>query len=122
MAYLLVPIATVRTALRIDAGESDELLAIYVSAASRGVQRYLKGQFSEAIIPGVDSPAQDSPPNSPPDDITAIDDAVQFAVIALTGIMYREPDGDAAKNFAETGQLPYIVTALLYPLRDPALA
>lgn len=122
MAFLLVPIATVRTALRIDAAESDDLLAVYVSAASRAVQRYLKGQFSEAIIPGADSPALDSPPDSPPNDLTAIDEAVQFAVIALAGIIYREPDGDAAKNFADTGQLPYIVTALLYPLRDPALA
>lgn len=122
MAFLLVPVATVRTALKIDSGESDELLAIYVSAASRAIQRYLKGQFSEAIIPGADSPAQDSPPNSPPDDLSTIDEAVQFAVIALTGILYREPDGDAAKNFADTGELPYIVTALLYALRDPALA
>ena len=107
--------------MRVDTTDDDAQLELLAGAASRAVVRYLKGQASSAITV-VDSPAWDSPPDSPPDDLNNIDEAVQFAVIALTGILYREPDGDQAKNFAELGQLPYVVTALLYPLRDPALA
>lgn len=122
MAWMLVSLARTKSALRIDTTDDDAWLEFLISAASRAVLRYLKGQASEALIPGADSPALDSPPNSPPDDLESVDEAVAMATIALTGILYREPDGDAAKNFSDLGQLPYMVTALLYPLRDPALA
>ncbi len=118
--WMLVSLEQTRAALRIDEGESDALLELYISAASTAVRRYLKGQASEVLNLG------DSPPNSPPDplpdDLDSVEPDVAMAVIALTGILYRQPDGDEAKNFSDTGQLPYIVTALLYPLRDPALA
>jgi hypothetical protein len=120
MAFLGVPIATVKSALKIDTDDDDATLAIYTSAATRAVFRYLKTPYGD-FSPAGDSPA-DSPPNSPPDDLTAIDERTQFAVIALTGILYREPDGDAAKNFAAYGELPYVVTALLYSERIPTLA
>jgi hypothetical protein len=118
MAFLGVPVATVRAALKIDSGESDDVLTLYISAATRAVLRYLKLPYDFSLG---NSPA-DSPPNSPPDDLGLIDERAQFAIIALTGILYREPDGDQAKNFAETGQLPYIVTALLYSERTPTIA
>jgi len=119
MAFLAVPLSTVRTALKIDSGESDVWLELLVSAASRACYRYIKHPYD--FTPTGDSPT-DSPPNSPPDDLTLIDERLQLAIIALTGILYREPDGDEAKNFAETGQLPYVVTALLYSERMPTLA
>jgi len=117
----LVPVDMVRLALRINDDESDELLEMYIAAASRAVIRYLKSQASQDITI-IDSPALDSPPTAAPDDLGNVDETVQMAVIALTGILYREPDGDQARNFAELGQLPYVVTALLYSMRDPALA
>ena len=117
----LVPVDMVRMALRIDDGESDELLEFYIAAASRAVTRYLKSQASEAVTI-VDSPAIDSPVMAAPDDLGNVDEAVQMAVVYLTGVFYKQPDGDEAKHFADTGELPYVVTALLYPLRDPTLA
>lgn len=116
MSWLLVSVSRVRAALRMDSGESDALIEFYISAASRAVVRYLKGQAGDLL-------SIDSPPNSPPADIESdVPEDVAMATIALVGILYRQPDGDDAKNFSDTGQLPYIVTALLYPLRDPALA
>lgn len=112
--FQLVELDIVKSALRIDTSDDDELLAVYISAASHGVLAYLGGQAGELL--GIDSP-----PNSPPDDLETVDERVRVAVIMLTGIIYREPDGDAAHNF-ERGFLPMPVTALLYPLRDPAIA
>lgn len=115
MAFLLVPIATVKTALRIDTSGDDALLTIYTSVASRAVVEYMKAEAGEFF--GIDSP-----PNSPPDDLADVDERAQYAVIALVGVIYREPDGDSAKNFMTHGMLPNFVTALLYPLRHPTLA
>jgi hypothetical protein len=112
--FLLVSLADVKKALSIDTNEKDDILSIYISAASLGVVQYLGGQASSVI--GIDSP-----PNSPPDDLVLVDERVRLAVIVYVGMIYREPDGDAAKNF-ERGYLPKPVTALLYPLRDPVLA
>jgi hypothetical protein len=116
----LVSLEHVRTMLRIgdvfdspiDPHEDDSVLEnVYIPAASMAVIRYLKGQAS-MVIPGLaESPQTD---DGCPED-------VQLAVIMLVGIIYREPDGDEAKNFAQ-GYLPAPVTALLYPLRDPTLA
>jgi hypothetical protein len=44
-----------------------------------------------------------------------------MATILLTGHFYNNPDGDPEHDW-EQGYLPRPVTALLYPLRDPALA
>jgi hypothetical protein len=118
--WMLVSLERTKAALRIDTTDDDEILEFYISAASVAVRRYLKGQASEVLN------LSDSPPNSPPDalpdDLDLIEPDVAMAVIAFVGILYKQPDGDDARNFAELGYLPYIVTALLYPLRDPALA
>lgn len=113
--FSLVSLERVKQALRISSEDEDATLAFYISAASRAVTRYLKGQAGELL--GIDSP-----PNSPPDDPdNTVPEDIQMAVILLVGIYYREPDGDDAKNF-ERGYLPKPVTALLYPLRDPTIA
>lgn len=92
--------------------EDDGILEdLYIPAASTAVVRYLKAQ-ADTVIPGLaDSPQTN---DGCPED-------VKIATIMLIGIIYREPDGDAAKMFAQ-GYLPAPVTAMLYPLRDPALA
>lgn len=115
MAFLLVPVATVKAALRIDTTDDDAVLELYTSAASRAVVEYMKGEAGDFF--GIDSP-----PNSPPDDLTTVDERARLAVIALAGVFYREPDGDIARNFNTHGMLPNFVTALLYPLRHPTLA
>lgn len=48
-------------------------------------------------------------------------DEVKHAVLILVGMFFRDRDGVEAKDWAP-GFLPAPVTAILYPLRDPALA
>lgn len=112
--FMLVSVARIREALRLDDAESDTLISVYISAASRAVVRYLKGQAGTLLT-------IDSPPNSPPDDLTGVPEDIQMATILLVGHFYRNPDADPDHDF-EQGYLPRPVTALLYPLRDPAIA
>src|ERR1051325_8323437 len=112
--FMLVTVDQVRTALKLDTGESDTIIELYISAASRAVVRYLKGQAGTLLT-------IDSPPNSPPNDLSAVPEDIQMATILLTGHFYRNPDGDPDHDW-EQGFLPRTVTALLYPLRDPAIA
>jgi hypothetical protein len=112
--FMLVTVDQVRTALKLDSGESDTIIALYISAASRAVVRYLKGQAGQLLT-------IDSPPNSPPDDLSTVPEDIQMATILLTGHFYHNPDGDPDHDW-EQGYLPRPVTALLYPLRDPAVA
>lgn len=113
--FMLVSLERVKNALHVTGTADDETLSIYISAASHAVVTYLKGQAGDFL--GIDSP-----PDSPPNDLTTVDERAVVATIVLTGIFYREPDGDEAKNFYEQGYLPRPVTALLYPLRDPTVA
>lgn len=116
----LVTLAQVRMMLRIgdtsnspmDAHPDDAILEnVYIPTASQAVIAYLKGQASTVITGLANSPqTADGCP-----------ERVEAAVIMLIGIIYREPDGDEANMF-EQGFLPKPVTAMLYDLRDPALA
>jgi hypothetical protein len=114
MAFMLVSLQRVKDALRIDTTDDDSTLEIYISAASLAVVEYLKGEAGDFL--GIDSPA-----DSPPNDLTTVDERVVMSVIILVGILFREPDGDEAKAFSH-GNLPWMATALLYPLRIPTLA
>lgn len=114
MAFLLVSRDKVKKALRIDSDDDNDLLDLLISAASRRIVRHLKGQAGELL-------SIDSPPDSPPNDLDAVPEDVQGAVIFLTGILYRSPDNDTDDAFAD-GELPKPVKAMLRPLRDPALA
>lgn len=114
MSFLLVPIARVKQALHIDDDEDDWVVEAWTTAASRMIVEYLKGEAGDFL--GIDSP-----PNSPPDDLTTVDARVVAAVIMLVGYLYKEPDGDEAKEFSH-GNLPWKVTAMLYPLRVPTVA
>lgn len=108
----LVTLARVKEALRVDASDDDDLLDAYIAAASAAVISYLKGQAE--VLLDLDS-GGDLPSGA------EVPPAIEMATILLVGHFYREPDGDTEKAF-EQGYLPRPVTALLYPLRDPALA
>lgn len=113
--FMLVTVSRTKAALDIEHTDDDVVkLPLLISAASLKIHAYLKGQAGDLL--GIDSP-----PNSPPDDLTGVDERIALSVIMLVGVIYREPDGDEAKNFAK-GELPWFVTALLYDLRDPTLA
>jgi hypothetical protein len=53
--------------------------------------------------------------------IDSVQPEVQAATIRLVGYLYKNPDGDPDKEFS-LGNLPWSVTALVYHLRDPAMA
>jgi hypothetical protein len=112
--FMLVSLERAKQMLHVEHNDDNELLELLISAASRSVVRYLKGQAGELL-------SIDSPPNSPTDDLGAVPEDVAAAIIMFTGIMYRNPDNDVEAAFA-SGYLPAPVKVLLYPLRDPALA
>jgi hypothetical protein len=112
--FMLVSLARVKQALRIDTSDDDGTLELYISAASLKVVEYLKGNASEFLD-------INSPPDSPPNDLAGVDERIAVSVIIIVGILYREPDGDAAQAFSQ-GNLPWMATAMLYGMRDPTLA
>lgn len=93
----------VKAALRLDGNDDDAALDLLISAASGSVLNYLKSAGSGMIDP-----------NTAPNE-------VQIATIYLIGVLLRNPDNDTERAF-DQGYLPMPVTAILYPLRDPALA
>ncbi|MFN6950973.1 MAG: head-tail connector protein [Albidovulum sp.] len=120
MTVALVTLARVKQALRVgvldedgspQADDDDAILEAYIDAASEAVVNYLGGR-ADVVIPGL----ADSPPTN-----EGCPKVVEQSVCLLVGYWYREPDGDAEQVF-DRGYLPKPVTALLYPLRDPALA
>jgi uncharacterized phage protein (predicted DNA packaging) len=103
----LVDLDNVKTALRIDGSDDDNRLNLLITTASRSVINYLKSQA--AVVLDVTDAFGDSPPT--------VTEEVRHATILLVDYYYR---GDF--EGADGTTLPAPVTALLYQLRDPALA
>lgn len=112
--------------LNMDHNLDDTLIEAYVGAASEAVKNYLKS--ASAYEPERDS--NDDPIlDSSGDPVYAEDSngdkivryAVQAAVLLMVGFLYKDRDENPDSAF-ERGYLPRPVTALLYSLRDPALA
>ena len=104
----------------------DTLIDAQIKAASGIVLNYLKTKrglyeseydengdlvydSNDNPVPVVDSSGQ-----------KLIREEVKAAVLIMVGILYRDRDGSEMQKW-DTGYLPAPVTALLYPLRDPAL-
>ena len=116
--------------LGMDHDEDDTLISAYISAASGAVKNYLKSSSAyEVERDSNDDPILDS--NGDPeyvrdssgDKVVAL--PVQQATLLLIGYFYRLRDNNDNTVIGlgfEPGYLPPPVTALLYPLRDPALA
>lgn len=99
-------LAETKHSLRMLEAETDDdaLLEMLITAASKSVANYLKSSADPLLPDDAEIPAE-----------------VRVATIMLVGFLYRSPDQDPDEYFAR-GFLPAPVTALLYPLRDPALA
>lgn len=95
----LITVAELKAQARIDTDAEDDLLQIYVSAASESVQAYVTD-----TAPAV---------------------TLKHATLQLASMMYRERDGSNEYAVPEKygyGYLPAGVTAMLYPYRKPSLA
>ncbi|MDY1146664.1 head-tail connector protein [Pseudomonas aeruginosa] len=122
---MYVTLERAKAHLNMDHDEDDILIEAYVQAASGAVKNYLKsGSPYELGRDSNDNPVLDS--NGDPtyeldsngDKIVRAE--VQSAVLLMVGHLYKDRDENPDSAF-EQGYLPKPVTALLYPLRDPAL-
>lgn len=104
MVAPLVSRDQVKRGLRIDTNDFDDELDIQISAASEAIVSYLKAGADGFVELGETVP-----------------DRVQQATIMLVGYLRKYVDADPDKDF-ELGYLPKPVIALLYTMRDPALA
>ena len=101
--------------------ESDDTeLEEMVLGASAMVRNYLKS--TSAYDPELDS--NDDPLLDSSGDVvytTTVRVEVQMATKMLTAMLWRNRD-ENGENLFDRGYLPMPVTAILYPLRDPALS
>lgn len=114
---MLVTLQSVSDYVRRDTDDDDADLAAIIEAASAAVVNYLGAQAAELMTYDSDDEiVVDS-------DGVAVDvpSAVQGATRYLAAWFYRHRNQDPEGAF-EPGYLPAPVTAMLYPLRDPALA
>lgn len=111
--------------LNMDHDLDDVLITAYIGAASGAVKNYLKSASAyEVERDSNDDPILDSS-GDPTYVVDSSDDKVvkyevQAAVLLMLGFLYKDRDENPDSAF-DRGYLPKPVTALLYPLRDPAL-
>lgn len=112
--------------LNMDHDQDDVLITAYIGAASGAVKNYLKSASPyEVERDSNDDPILDSSG----DPVYVVDSSgdkivryeVQAAVLLMLGFLYKDRDENPDSAF-DRGYLPKPVTALLFPLRDPALA
>lgn len=121
---MYVTLARAKQHLNMDHDLDDPLIDAYIRASSEAVKNYLKS----ASPYDVERDSNDDPVlDSSGDPIYAVDSngdkivryAVQAATLLMVGFLYKDRDENPDGEF-ERGYLPRPVTALLYPLRDPA--
>lgn len=116
---MLVTLEKAKAHLRIEHSDEDADLTLKIHAASGAVLNYLKGanRFMQGTVNGV--PAFDV--DGKPIFTTDVLFEVQAATLLMLGSLHMNRDNDKDHEY-ETGYLPRPITALLYPLRAPALA
>lgn len=113
----LVSLDQAHVYLRRTTSADDADVLVMIQAASRMVRDHLASgpgvsfldSDGEAVTEDSDGVAQD------------VDPVAQSATLYLTSIMYRYRD-EVPDNLFPDGRLPYVVQALLGPLRDPVMA
>lgn len=123
---MYVTLARGKQHLNMDHDSDDVLIEAYIGAASESVKNYLKSASPyEVERDSNDDPVLDSSG----DPVYAVDSSgdkivksvVQAATLLQLGFLYKDRDENADSAY-QMGYLPKPVTALLYPLRDPACA
>lgn len=112
--------------LNMDHDQDDVLITAYIGAASEAVKNYLKS----ASPYEVERDSNDDPIVDSSGDPIYVEDSsgdkvpkyvVQAATLLQLGFLYKDRDENAGEAY-QMGYLPKPVTALLYPLRTPALS
>jgi hypothetical protein len=111
---MLVTLDQAKAHVQVDHDEADADLELKVHAASGAVLAYLKVS-ADVYTDTAGDLIEDS------SGVLAVPAQVQMAVLYLTGMMFKDRDGKDAALWQQ-GYLPAPITALLYPLRDPAIA
>jgi hypothetical protein len=116
---MLVTLEQAKAHLRLEDETVDFDLNLKIHAASGAVLNYLKGanRFIQATVNGILAFDVDGDPIYTDEVLFE----VQAATLLMLGVLYVDRDGDKDHEY-EPGYLPRSVTALLYPLRTPALA
>lgn len=111
---MLVTLEEASNHLRRDTDEDDNDLILKIHAASGAVLNYLK-DGADVFLDTAGFPFLDSA-----GDLIGVPFEVKAATLLMVGYLYKDRDENADGAY-QTGYLPMPVTALLYPLRDPAL-
>lgn len=111
---MLVTLDQAKDHLRVDYDFEDDLITMYVQGASAAVLNYLKTDGQDYFDSSGDLILDSSGE-------TIVPFAIEAATLMMCAYLYRLR-GDNEDNTYERGYLPMPVTAILYPLRDPALA
>jgi hypothetical protein len=119
----LITLAQARAHVRLDHTIEDAQLEEFIEAASAAVVNYLKSG-ADVFLNTLGLPEEIFNADTPAEVIDYIVPAeVKVATKLLVGYFFRNRDGqEPATQGWQPGYLPTAVTALLYPLRDPALA
>jgi len=115
---MLVSLYRAKNHLRMDHDAEDDMITMYIRAASAAVLNYLKDGADDFL----NSSSYDSNNEIVVDadgEPVGIPYEVQAATLLMVGHLYKGRDNNEGGAF-EQGYLPKPVTALLYPLRDPA--
>jgi hypothetical protein len=112
---MLVSLKQAKDHLNIDTDDKDDDVYQKIFGASAMVVNYLKSA-ADVFLDTNGEPEMDSM-NEP----VGVPDEVQSATLLMIGYLYRDRDGDTDKAY-EMGYLPRPVTAILTPLRKPAMA
>ena len=109
---MLVGLNEAKAQLQVDHSDQDAHIRFLISAASGSVLNYLKRDLTD-----IDS---DGELETDSEGVIVMEDEVSMAVLFLVGELFRNRDDGGSAGWS-MGYLPPVVTALLYPLRDPAL-
>jgi hypothetical protein len=122
----LVTLEEAKAHLQMDHDEDDLLISAQIAAASVAVLNYLKGwpigkpirnEQGAVILDSSGDPEYIYDSNGD----LVVREEIKAATLFMVGHLYRLRDNNEENAF-DRGYLPMPVTALLYPLRDPALA
>lgn len=109
----LVTLLTAKAQCRIIHSSEDELIQIYIEAATAMVLDYI-GSEADQYLDSSGEVIQDSS-GSP-----EVDARLKIATLYIVGLLYKDRDGELMKDW-QRGELPAPVVSYLYTLHRPVL-